>query len=272
MFRFHSFVSFLRFDSVMKYFLNIGLTWILLLSFWLPRLASCSAEVVIEISDVTLSPDGVGTIQIKAYDESPQTAKALSSFNIGIQIRELSEQTERLQILDNGWAGDFRDDPDYIFRDKSALPADAGGVELRNGVLTITDFINFTEPAVSLATPQFLAEFQVAAAPGFQLNSQQQFSIVVIDDPNDQTDLLFFDGTGTQIATPRIVGGNILIAAAVPEPGSAMVLMLINRELTGEGYISCCLVRVRKSTTEQSVSRGKSPNASLPPASDRTRL
>lgn len=210
----------------------------------LPR---CSAEVVIEISDVTLSPDGVGTIQIKAYDESTLTAKALSSFNIEIQIRELSEQTEQLQILDNGWAGDFRDDPDYIFRDQSALPADAGGVELRNGVLTVTDFVNFTEPAVSLATPQFLAEFQIATVPGIQLNPQQQFSIVVIDNPNDPTDLLFFDETGTQIATPRIVGGNILIAAAVPEPGSAMVLMMI----TG----GCLLARRRDRRLSFRISR-----------------
>lgn len=121
-------------------------------------------------------------------------------------------------------------------RDKPAIPipslqglirANRNQVSfVRGNPLDLTNRIE-TEPAVSLATPQFLGEFQIAAAQGVSLNAEQQFSIVVVNDPNDQTDLLLFDGSGTQIATPRIVGGNVLIAAAVPEPGSIIFLMMM---------------------------------------------
>jgi len=187
----------------------------------------CSAEVVVQVSDVTIAPDGIGRVRITAFDNNTAFPVSLSGFNIGVEIRDLVMPSNRLVFLDDGTAQLSRDSSEYVFAGKSLLGTGAGAIELKPNVVRATDFISFNEPAVSLGTPRLLLELQIGSEAGMPLDVGDQYVISLIDDPNDRNDFLLVDAGGSAIAARSIMNGSIrVVVAAVPEPSAWLVLFL----------------------------------------------
>lgn len=187
---------------------------------------TASAAVSVTLSDVQISRDGTGLLKIVAVDEAMSFSQSISAFHLVVGIDGTVDGTRRLSFIDDKVVVESRLQPDYVFADQPLFLSEQE-ISDDGQSITVTDALNFTEPAVSLGRPQTLATVRIGVQSGQPLTTGDSFSLVV----GDRTRL--FDAIGNEISSGNVVfvDGPARLAVAVPEPGTFLLVSVLGGAL-----------------------------------------
>ncbi len=195
------------------------------------------AGLDISLSNVSLAPGGIGTMDITVTSNS---GDLLSGFGLGLLITPVGHPTSLLQFTTAQL--DPYGNPNYVFAGES-LGSDLGVPFW--GLPSSTSYTYDTISGGDLADPSvgpgyvvipststLLAEVQFQAPQGATLGDQFQISLV--NNPN----FTYFDDQygNPSLTIDSITGGTVTITSVVPEPSSLTLLALSGLS----GLLWCC--------------------------------
>lgn len=201
--------------------------------------ASVRAELAIALSNVTLAPGGIGTMN---FTVTSGRSDQLMDFGLGLQITKVGSPTSLIQFTTS--QPDPYGNANYVFAGESFNADQIPSLPFW-GTPKTTSFISdtipggdsddstqgyVTIPSTSGGLHTFLASVQFSAPKG--ATAGDTFQVVLSSDPG----LTYFDGTGGTLGYSVQAGGGLITIASVPEPSSILTGLIGAAFLGAEGF------------------------------------
>ena len=179
---------------------------------------SAYADLSITLSNETIGPDAIGTMNIYA---SSNAGDQLNYFNLELLITTIGSPTSLLEFTTS--QADFSTNPDYVFYNNSSNDGAFWRPPYTTNTLNDTISGGDTDSAdsgngyVTLPTTNVLiAQVQFQAAPG--ATPGNQFQVSLVSDPSFTT---FQDPNSNAFNYTVNADGGVVTIGAVPEPASS---------------------------------------------------